>query len=120
MKAAKVDPAKVPVTGQDAEVTGVQRILAGQQLMTVYQPIAKIAAASAELAVPLAQGKTPPAIATAKTDNGNKDVPSVLIDTISITKANVKDTVVKDGFVKPADLCTGAYAKACADAGIQV
>jgi D-xylose transport system substrate-binding protein len=32
----------------------------------------------------------------------------------------VKDTVVKDGFVKPADLCTGAYAKACADAGIQV
>jgi D-xylose transport system substrate-binding protein len=46
MKAAHIDPASRPVTGQDAEVAGVQRILAGQQLMTVYQPIEKIAEGS--------------------------------------------------------------------------
>jgi D-xylose transport system substrate-binding protein len=118
MKSANIDPAKVPVTGQDAEVTGVQRILAGEQLMTVYQPISKIASSSAELAVPLAQGKKPPAITNGKTNNGQEDVPSVLLDTIAITKDNIKDTVVKDGFVKPSDLCTGQYAKACASAGI--
>jgi D-xylose transport system substrate-binding protein len=118
MKAAHIDPAKRPITGQDAEVSGVQRILTGQQLMTVYQPIRKIAEASAELAVPLAQGKTPPDIATARTNNGKEDVPSVLLDTIAITKSNVKSTVVKDGFVKPADLCRGSFAKACAAAGI--
>jgi D-xylose transport system substrate-binding protein len=119
MKAAHIDPSKVLVTGQDAEVTGVQRILAGEQLMTVYQPINKIAAASAELAVPLAQGKTPPKITNGTTNNGKADIPSVLLPTIAITKSNVKDTVVKDGFVKPADLCTGPYAKACQKAGIQ-
>jgi D-xylose transport system substrate-binding protein len=119
MKSAGIDPKKVLVTGQDAEVTGVQRILTGEQLMTVYQPINKIAAASAELAVPLAQGKTPPAIAKDKTDNGQGQVPSVLLPTIAITKANIQSTVVKDGFVKPADLCTAAYAKACQAAGIQ-
>ena len=60
-------------TGQDAELAGVQRILAGEQLMTVYQPINKIAETSAELAVPLAQGKTPPADLTPdKVDNGSK------------------------------------------------
>jgi D-xylose transport system substrate-binding protein len=119
MKAAHVDPAKVPVTGQDAEVTGVQRILTNEQLMTVYQPISKIASASAEIAVPLAQGKTPPKITNGTTNNGKVDVPSVLLPTIAITKSNIKDTVVKDGFVKPADLCTAKYAKACQEAGIQ-
>ena len=118
MKSAGIDPATHPVTGQDAEVTGVQRILEGTQLMTVYQPIPKIAAASAELAVPLAEGKQPPDIAKEKTNNGKEDVPSVLLPTVAITKGNVKDTVVKDGFVKPAELCRGQYAKACADAGI--
>jgi D-xylose transport system substrate-binding protein len=119
MKAAHIDPAKVPVTGQDAEVAGVQRILTDEQLMTVYQPISKIAAASAELAVPLAQGKTPPKITNGTTNNGKVDVPSVLLPTVAITKSNIKDTVVKDGFVKAADLCTAKYAKACQAAGIQ-
>jgi D-xylose transport system substrate-binding protein len=118
MKAAGIDPKKVLVTGQDAEATGVQRILSGDQLMTVYQPIPKIAATSADLAVPLAQGKKPPAITTGKTDNGSGQIPSVLLPTIAITKDNINDTVIKDGFLKPADICTGQYKKACADAGI--
>jgi D-xylose transport system substrate-binding protein len=118
MKGAGLDPSKKPVTGQDAELTGVQRILSGDQLMTVYQPIGKIASSSAELAVPLAQGKTPPSIAKAKTDNGMKQVPSVLLDTIAITKHNIQDPLIKDGFIKKSDLCTGSYAKDCQEAGI--
>jgi D-xylose transport system substrate-binding protein len=119
LKAAKIDPAKKFVTGQDAEVAGLQRILAGEQLMTVYQPIKKIAATSAELAVPLAAGKTPPAIATAKVDNGRKQVPSALLDTIAVTKDNIASTVIKDGFVTAAQICTGKYQAACAQAGIR-
>jgi D-xylose transport system substrate-binding protein len=120
MKSAGIDPSKVLVTGQDAEVTGVQRILKGEQLMTVYQPLKEIAGKSAEIAVPLAQGKPVPAgIATSKTDNGAGQVPSVLVPTLSITKDNVNDTVIKDGFLKAADVCTSAYAAACKDAGIQ-
>jgi D-xylose transport system substrate-binding protein len=108
------------VTGQDAEVTGVQRIVAGEQLNTVYQPLKEIAGKSAEIAVPLAQGKPVPAgIATSKTDNGAGQVPSVLVPTLSVDKSNINDTVIKDGFLKSADVCTAAYAKACKDAGIQ-
>jgi D-xylose transport system substrate-binding protein len=118
MKAGGVDPKKVLVTGQDAEATGVQRILSGDQLMTVYQPIPKIAATSADLAVPLAQGKKPPAITTGKTDNGAGQIPSVLLPTIAITKDNINDTVIKDGFLKPVDICTGEYKKDCTAAGI--
>ena len=57
MKASNIDPTAVPVTGQDGELSAVQRILAGEQLMTVYQPISDIAESSAELAVPLAPGR---------------------------------------------------------------
>jgi D-xylose transport system substrate-binding protein len=120
MKSAGLKPAKFYVTGQDAEATGVQRILAGEQLETVYQPLKIIASKSAEIAVPLAQGKPVPAgIATAKTDNGAGQVPSVLVPTVSVDKSNVNDTVIKDGFLKSSDICTGQYAKACQDAGIQ-
>jgi D-xylose transport system substrate-binding protein len=119
LKGANLDPGSRFVTGQDAEVTAIQRILVGEQLMTVYQPIKKIAETAAELAVPLAQGKTPPAIAKAHVNNGTKDVPSVLLDTIAITKDNIADTVIKDGFLTPSQICTGKYASACHEAGIQ-
>ena len=109
LKGASVDPSSLPITGQDAEVTALQRIVAGDQLMTVYQPIRKIAYDSADLAVALVQGKQPPDIATAKVNNGKEDVPSVLVDTEVITKDNIKSTVVKDGFVTTDQICTGPY-----------
>src|SRR5687768_7542624 len=118
LKGAGIDPASRPVTGQDAEAAAVQRILTGEQLMTVYQPITQIAETAAELAVPLAQGKTPPPIAKARVDNGAKQVPSVLLDTIAIDKDNI-DVLIEDGFLKPEQICTGEYARACAEAGIR-
>lgn len=118
LKTASIDPASRYVTGQDAELAAIQRILAGEQLMTVYQPLIQIAGTAAELAVPLAQGSQPEGIATDQVDNGAKQVPSKLLETIAVTQDNIADTVVKEGFLKPADICTGRYADACAEAGI--
>jgi D-xylose transport system substrate-binding protein len=120
LKGARIDPASKPVTGQDAEVAAIQRILVGEQLMTVYQPIKKIAETAAELAVDLVNGKASDAsaLATAKVNNGKKDVPSVLLDTVVVTKSNIKSTVIADGFLTPAQICTGQYKQACQAAGI--
>ncbi|HEV7680473.1 MAG TPA: sugar ABC transporter substrate-binding protein [Candidatus Dormibacteraeota bacterium] len=118
MKAANVNPWP-PVTGQDAEVAGIQRIIAGQQYMTVYKAIKPEAAAAATMAYDLATGKTVPSnLASAKVNNGAMDVPSQLLTPVAVTKSNVKDTVIKDGFHTAAEICTAAYASACTALGI--
>jgi len=109
---------KVPVTGQDATVQGLQNILAGDQCMTVYKAVKQEADATARLAVDLAKGKKGETNNTVKDPEGKRDVPSVLLTPVAIFKDNVKD-VVDDGFVTKADLCTGQYAALCTKAGIQ-
>jgi D-xylose transport system substrate-binding protein len=120
MKSAGVDPQKVPVTGQDAELAGIQRIVAGDQYMTVYKAYKPEAEGAAELAFALLQGKQPPSgLVNDKTNNGTKDVPSAILKPVAVTKDNVMDTVVKDGLWKVSAICTGQYAAACKKAGIQ-
>jgi D-xylose transport system substrate-binding protein len=118
MKSAGIDPKTIPTTGQDAELAAIQRILAGDQYMTVYKPIKPLADKAAEWAVGLVQGKKP-TDATAKENNGKIDVPTIKLDVTPVTVANVKSTVIKDGFWKAADVCTGAFKSACTKAGIQ-
>ncbi|SDY75684.1 monosaccharide ABC transporter substrate-binding protein, CUT2 family [Micromonospora pattaloongensis] len=108
---------KVPVTGQDATVQGLQNILAGDQCMTVYKAIKKEAQAAAELAISVAKGEKKETGQTVKDPEGNRDVPAVLLTPVAITKENVKD-VVADGYVTKAELCTGAFAAACTAGGI--
>jgi D-xylose transport system substrate-binding protein len=108
---------KVPVTGQDATVQGLQNVLLGDQCMTVYKAIKKEAEAAAELAIGLAKGEKKDTGKTVKDVEGNRDVPAVLLEPQSITKENVK-AVVDDGFVTKAELCTGAVAAKCTEAGI--
>lgn len=118
MKAAGIKPLP-PVTGQDAELAAIQRIVSGEQYMTVYKAIKPEAEGAAQLAVDLANGKSPAASSVnGKTNNGNIDVPSVLLAPVSVTKANVKDTVIADGFWSASDICTAQYADACKAAGI--
>ncbi|AWB92090.1 sugar ABC transporter substrate-binding protein [Aeromicrobium chenweiae] len=107
---------KVPVTGQDATVEGLQRILAGTQCMTVYKSAKAEAGAVAKLAIALAKGEKGSAEQTSRDDEGNRDVPSVLLDPVSVDKSNVKD-VIADGGAAKEDVCKG-FAKECADAGI--
>jgi len=109
---------QVPVTGQDATVQGLQNILAGDQCMTVYKAIKGEADAAAALAVSLAKGQKPTtATGTVKDPQSGAAVASVLLTPKSIVKSNVKD-VVADGFVTKDALCTGSYAKLCAENGI--
>lgn len=89
---------KVIVTGQDAELAACQRILAGTQAMTIYKPLKQLATQAAELAVKLAQRK--PVIARSSVNNEKIEVPSVLLDVIAVTKDNMEETVIKDGFQK--------------------
>jgi D-xylose transport system substrate-binding protein len=108
---------KVPVTGQDASVQGLQNILAGNQCMTVYKPTTQEATALSDTAIALIKGQTPKTTGTANDPEGKRQVQSVLLDPISITKANVKQ-VIDDGYQKASDVCTGAFAAPCQAAGI--
>ncbi|MGW0084059.1 sugar ABC transporter substrate-binding protein [Streptomyces sp. NPDC003393] len=110
----------IPVTGQDAELAGVQRILAGDQYMSVYKPYPQEANVAAEMAVDLAQGKSLDSVAKDKVDSPtDKAIPSVIVPVVSLTKANIKDTVIKDGIYKISEICTPQYKAACAAAGLQ-
>src|ERR1700716_1571723 len=119
MKTAGVTPLP-PITGQDAELAAIQRILAGEQYMTVYKAIKAEAEAAAQLAYDLAFGVAVPATMTnGKTvNNGAADIKSVLLTPVAVTKSNIQSTVVADGFWTKADICTSAYASACTAAGI--
>jgi D-xylose transport system substrate-binding protein len=119
LKGAGIDPEERPVTGQDSTVAGLQRILAGQQFMTIYKSIPPQAEIAAEFAIALAGGEElPQAKVTEEINNGKADVPSAILEPVAVVKDNIKDTVVKDGFVSPSELCTGPYAAACKEVGI--
>lgn len=102
-----------PITGQDAELAAIQRIVAGEQAMTIYKPIPIEAETAAEVAVQLAQGEE----VDAPTEY--EGVASFIFDPIVVTQDNVMDTVVADGFYSVEDICTAEYADACAAAGVQ-
>ncbi|QNP67597.1 substrate-binding domain-containing protein [Streptomyces genisteinicus] len=119
LKAAGISPLP-PVTGQDAELAGVQRIVAGEQFMSVYKPYAPEAAAAAEMAVALAKGESLDSIATSKVDSPTtKGVPSVLVPVVSLTKDNIQDTVVKDGVYTVQEICTPKFKAACDQLGLK-
>jgi D-xylose transport system substrate-binding protein len=107
---------KVPVTGQDATLEGLQNILTGDQCMTVYKPIRPEAEAAAGLAISVFKGKKP----TLKPTERIKDpesggyVPFISLDPRPVTAENIQ-TVVDDGFVDVNVLCAGKYAKLCKD-----
>jgi D-xylose transport system substrate-binding protein len=87
---------KVLVTGQDAELAGLQRIASGSQMMTIYKPIKILASNAAEAAVKLARRQV--VVARTTVNNGKLDVPAMLSETIPVDKANLAETVIKDGF----------------------
>jgi D-xylose transport system substrate-binding protein len=117
--AGVAEDALPPITGQDAQLDAVQRIIAGEQAMTIYKPIPIEAETAAEVAVKLLQGEDvgdTSDTGIAQTDyNG---VASFIFDPIAVTKDNVADTIVADGFYSADDICTSDYADACKAAGI--
>jgi D-xylose transport system substrate-binding protein len=106
---------RVLVTGQDATDAGLQRILLGEQTMSVYKAIRQEADTAAQIAVALSQGDRAKAdgLATSRTDNGDGQVPSVLLTPVVVTKDNMTDTVFKDGFTTTAKVCKGKAQAKC-------
>jgi D-xylose transport system substrate-binding protein len=119
MKAANVSPLP-PVTGQDAELAGIQRILAGDQYMTVYKAIQPEAEQAATLAIALTKAQKPAGQTSVDTAGGAK-IASFLLKPVAVTTDNIESTVVKDEFYGPdsaAKICTPDYKADCEKYGI--
>ncbi|GGL38178.1 substrate-binding domain-containing protein [Phycicoccus endophyticus] len=101
-----------PVTGQDAELAAIQRIIAGDQALTIYKAIKPEAEDAAQNALALAGGEDP----SSATDK--EGVPATLLEPVVVTKDNIKDTIIADGFYSASDICTAEYADACSSLGI--
>ncbi|MEH3032555.1 MAG: substrate-binding domain-containing protein [Aeromicrobium erythreum] len=108
---------KVPVTGQDATVEGLQNILKGDQCMTIYKSAKEEAGALAKAAIALATGKKAETNGETEDATGKRQVPSILLTPKSITKDTVKD-VIDDGGAKASEVCADDFKKACDEAGI--
>jgi len=118
LKGAGLDP--IPVTGQDATAAGIQRILSGDQLMTVYKPIQNEAEAAAEAAILLLRGGDITDLTGGNTiNNGQADVPFFGLDVQTVTIDNIASTVIADGFRTVEEICEGDFAQFCAAAGLE-
>lgn len=118
LKRARVSPLP-PVTGQDADLDAVQRIVKGEQYMTVYKPFKQEADAAAAMAVTLGRGEDIDAIATTTIDSPTTDdVPAVLLTPISVTVDTIEQTLVRDGVYTIDDICTPELRPACDRAGL--
>lgn len=93
---------KVFISGQDADLAALQRIVLGTQSMTVYKPVSKLAARAAEAAVALA--KKEKVETNGKVNNGKIDVPAIMLEPIIVDKSNIDETVIKDGYQKREDI----------------
>ncbi|MGX4691199.1 sugar ABC transporter substrate-binding protein [Streptomyces sp. JNUCC 63] len=120
LKAAGVTD--VPVTGQDAELDAVQRIVSGEQYMSVYKSYPVEAETAAEMAVAKVQGKDIQFDALTRdkvSSPTHQGIPAQLVSVVALTKDNIEETVIADGIYKKADICTGTYQEACAAIGLK-
>ncbi|MFF0424703.1 substrate-binding domain-containing protein [Streptomyces sp. NPDC021012] len=111
----------VPLSGQDAQLDAIQRILIGTQTFTIEKPYKPEADIAATMAVNLAEGKTLSSdlVPTTVTSGSNHKVAAQLLNPVVVNKSNIKDTVVKDGLYTVKEICTPTYAAACKDAGLE-
>ena len=93
---------KVFVSGQDAELSAMRRIVAGTQAMTVYKPIRPLARIAAGAAVNMAKGQSEDAVVSI--NNGKKEVPARLLEPISVDKESIDGPVIADGYHKQAEV----------------
>lgn len=93
---------KVPITGQDSEVTAAQRIVQGTQSMTIFKDTRELGVQAIQNAIKLANGES---IETnGKTNNGKMDVPSILLAPVVVTKDNIDQILINSGYLKKEDV----------------
>jgi len=88
---------KIPITGQDAEVAACNRIMNGEQAMTIYKPGKALAYKCAEIVIQLLKNEKIEGLKYI--NNGRIDVPSVVLEPIAVDKSNMESTVVADDFL---------------------
>lgn len=117
MRSAGLTPIP-PVTGQDAELAAIRRILTGEQHMTVYKSFRTQAQVAAEVAYALARdGVLPPGVATSEIDNGAGPVPTLRLTPIAVTRDTLAATVIADGMWTVDEVCRDLE-RACERAGV--
>ena len=123
LKTAGVAAKKVPTTGQDATLQGMEYVLQGWQCGSVYKPIYFEAQAAVALATYLRAGQTPPAAllngTTTDPTNSATTEPAALLTPLWVDATNMEATVIKDGAIKVSDLCGAVGADVCTAAGIK-
>ena len=110
-RSAGVDPVP-PITGNDAELAAIQRIIAGDQYNTISKPINIVAEAAAEVAYQFAKGEKPAGETTLL------DTPSQLFEPTVVTQENMKEEMFDSGLLEAGDVCTGPYKAGCDELGI--
>ena len=105
------------MTAKDPPTEGVQNILAGEQGRTVYKAIKKEADAAAQLAIALAKGEEPTA-ETTPVNNETRDVPSVLLEPVPVTKDNIGEYFGEPDYPKQEEICAGEVAAKCEELGL--
>lgn len=111
LKAQGLSP--VLLSGQDATIEGLQNILAGWQTMTVYKPIQQQASSAVVAALAMLNCEADTLIPTTVFNNGETDIPAILLDPVVVTKENIAATVIADGFRTWDELCVGDYEQFC-------
>lgn len=118
LKSAGIDPPP-PVTGQDADLAAVQRIVLGEQYMSVYKPFKAEADAAARIAVALGRGEDIDDLTDTTVDTATtKDIPAVRLEPVPVTVDDISSTVVKDGVYTIDQICTPELAAACRRSGL--
>ncbi|MFF3333862.1 sugar ABC transporter substrate-binding protein [Streptomyces sp. NPDC002888] len=108
-----------PVTGQDADLAAVRRIVKGEQYMTVYKPFDEEADAAAAMAVALGRGEDVRDIATTTFDSPTtRNIPAVLLTPRAVTVGNIEQALVKDGVYTVNQICPSRLRAACEKAGL--
>jgi D-xylose transport system substrate-binding protein len=124
LKNAGVGSKKIPTTGQDATLQGMEWILQGYQCGSVYKPVYEEAQAAVALATILRAGKTPPSSLVNSTTSPPSGVqgntqPAVLLTPEWVTPSNMNSTVIKDKFISGSALCAAVGASVCSANGIK-
>src|ERR1700681_752593 len=123
LKQKGVPANKIPTTGQDASLGGIENVLTGYQCGTVYKPIYLEAQDAVALATILRAGLTPPAALVNSTTSPaagkpGSTQPASLLVPLWVDKTKIASTVVADGFVDKAALCQAVTQAVCTAAGI--
>lgn len=107
-----------PITGLDAGVDSIQRIIAGDQYETTYLNVEQEAITAAKLAAAVISGSPVGDLVGQSINNGLKDVPAVLLQPTAVTMKNLKEVIIDSGYLTVSAICTKDYTKACTAAGV--